>query len=185
MMIISRFSLSCEIITLHDFTTFINASTVAELTVLSFHNNTGFYAGFDISHESGIKYLLPDLLTKGKPKFLHTFCPVLWKWFFLIWQYLHGTIRDVDQVNQHFDFPSDCVTYSCITTRTFSVHNNSPRYSSEMCNTIMGWTAYAHSRSGLAAPFLPCAEYLHLLWKNRTEKQANPLSFQQKEWSPL
>ncbi|WP_368296517.1 hypothetical protein, partial [Enterocloster clostridioformis] len=25
--------------------------------------NTGFYAGFDISHESGIKYLLPDLLT--------------------------------------------------------------------------------------------------------------------------
>uniref|UniRef100_UPI003FA481A4 hypothetical protein n=1 Tax=Enterocloster clostridioformis TaxID=1531 RepID=UPI003FA481A4 len=36
--------------------------------------NTGFYAGFDISHESGIKYLLPDLLTKGKPKFLHTFC---------------------------------------------------------------------------------------------------------------
>jgi len=38
------------------------------------HYAFGFYAGFDIFHENGIKYLLADLLAECEPKRLHTFC---------------------------------------------------------------------------------------------------------------
>ena len=58
---------------------------------------------FDIFDENGIKYLFPYLYTESKPEFLYAFCAVFWEYFILIWKYFHGTIGDVDQVDQHFN----------------------------------------------------------------------------------
>ena len=57
---------------------------------------------FDIFHEIGKKYLAADALTQFKTKLLYTFGAVLRKMFVLIGQNLHGTVTDIDQVDQRF-----------------------------------------------------------------------------------
>jgi hypothetical protein len=68
-----------------------------------FDDGTGFYVGFDVLYQIYIKYLLAYLPTKDKTKFLHTDIPVLCEWFFQIWEQFHGTVADIDKVDQHFD----------------------------------------------------------------------------------
>ena len=58
---------------------------------------------FDIFHEIGKKYLAADALTQFKTKFLYTLCLVFRELFVLIRQNLHGTVTDIDQVDQRFN----------------------------------------------------------------------------------
>ena len=58
---------------------------------------------FDIFHEIGKKYLAADALTQFKTKFLYTLCLVSREMFVLIRQNLHGTVTDIDQVDQCFN----------------------------------------------------------------------------------
>lgn len=67
------------------------------------YNGIGFYIGFDILHESGTKYLPPDLLAECETEFLYAFWTVFGKHLFLVWQQFHCTITDVDQVDQHLN----------------------------------------------------------------------------------
>ena len=58
---------------------------------------------FDIFHEIGKKYLAADALIQFKTKFLYTLCLVSREMFVLIRQNLHGTVTDIDQVDQRFN----------------------------------------------------------------------------------
>ena len=62
------------------------------------HKSIRFYACFEVLQESGIKYLLADSAAKGEPEFLYTFAVVFWKGFFLVGQYLHCAVCDINQV---------------------------------------------------------------------------------------
>ena len=142
------------------------------------YNNIWFYAGFDVFHESGIKYLLPDLSAKRKSELLYAFGPISGKDIFLVRQQLHGTVTDVDQIDQHFNpFAAphhiaakrpECflLIVACLNIPAKWVQKQ--------------WDIFHPVTAGLIqwCFFLPCTENLQFFWKNRTEnRRFLPCSF--------